>query len=172
MKDKFIITHVSVKLKKVKSDYNLNLNYKDILQKIQDLNLKIEDLSIKDIADIIIDIRKYKLPDRKQIWTAGSFFQNPIISKEKYWLLKEKYPELIWYDIDYSHTKLSAGQLIEICGFKWYRDGDAGVYNNHALVLVNYGSATWNNILTLSEKIQNKVSEVFNVKIIPEVNFI
>lgn len=172
LKDRFIITHVSFKLKKVKSDYKLNLNYKDVLQKIQDLDLKIEDLSIKDVANIIMEIRKHKLPDWKQVWTAWSFFQNPVISKEQYLSLKEKYPELIWFDIDDSNIKLSAGQLIEICGFKWYREWDAGVYINHALVLVNYDNAKWGDIIKLAETIQEEVSKKFNVGISPEVNYI
>lgn len=172
LKDRFIITHVGFKLKKVKSDYKLNLNYKDVLQKMQDLNLKAEDLTIKDLANIIMKIRKYKLPDRNEIWTAWSFFQNPIISREKYLLLKEKYSDLVWFDIDENHIKLSAGQLIEICGFKWYKDGNVGVYPNHALILVNYTNAKWSDIINLAEKIQSEVLNIFDVKLSPEVNYI
>ncbi len=171
LKDKFIITHVNFRLKKVKSNYKLNLNYKDVLQKIQDLNLKAEDLSIQELANIIMEIRQSKLPDWKQIWTAWSFFQNPIISKEKYLLLKEIHPDLVWFEMD-NNIKLSAGQLIEICGFKWYRDGDVGVYINHALVLVNYANANWEDIINLAENIQNKILEKFNLIISPEVNYI
>lgn len=172
LKNKFIITHVSFRLKKVKPDYKLNLNYKDVLQKIQDYNLKVEELSIKNLANIIMEIRKTKLPDRHQIGTAWSFFQNPIISREKYTILKKQYSDLVWFDVDQDNIKLSAGQLIEACGFKWYRDWDAWVYINHALVLVNYANAKWKDIIALAENIQYKVNEIFDVKLSPEVNYI
>lgn len=172
LKDKFIITHVSFRLKKYNKNYILNINYKDVLQKIQDSNIKVDDLSIRDIANIIMDIRKQKLPDLNLIWTAGSFFQNPITSKVHYEKLKQKYPNLVWFDVDENNIKLSAGQLIEICGFKWYREWDAGVYTNHALVLVNYANAKGNDITNLANKIKTKVNEMFDIDIVPEVNYI
>lgn len=171
-KNSFIVTHVSFKLQKYNKNYKLNLNYKDVLQKIQDLSLKAEELSIKELADIIIDIRKNKLPDPNVIGTAWSFFQNPIVSKQHYENLKQTYPNLVWFELDQDNIKLSAGQLIELCGFKWYREWDAGVFSNHALVLVNYANAKWEDLISLANKIQSGVQKAFNVKILPEVNYI
>jgi UDP-N-acetylmuramate dehydrogenase len=129
-------------------------------------------LSIKELADIIIDIRKQKLPDYNSIGTAWSFFQNPIVSKQHYEDLKQAYPNLVWFEVDEDNIKLSAGQLIELCGFKWYREWDAGVFSNHALVLVNYANAKWEDLINLAKNIQSKVYATFNVKIFPEVNYI
>lgn len=172
LRDLFIVTHVSFKLQRYNKNYKLNLNYKDVLQKIQDLNLKAEELSIRDLANIIMDIRKQKLPDPNVIGTAWSFFQNPIVSKQHYETLKQTYPNLVWFDIDEHNIKLSAGQLIELCGFKWYREWDAGVFSNHALVLVNHANANGEDLINLAKSIQSKVYETFNVKILPEVNYI
>jgi len=172
LKNKFLITHVSFKLKKVNSGYKLNSNYKDVLKKIKDSHSEEKDLSIKDIANIIMEIRKDKLPDRHQLGNAWSFFQNPIISKEKYLAIQKRHSNLVWFDIDQNNIKLSAGQLIEICGFKWCKIGDAWVYINHALVLVNYDKAKWEDIANLAKKIQDKVNDDFDIKLIPEVNYV
>ena len=124
------------------------------------------------VANAIKSIRASKLPDRTKIGTCGSFFANPIISTHQYETLKTNFPDLTWYTAGANTIKLSAGQLIELCGLKWYRDGDAWVYDKHALVLVNYWNATGSQIKNLISLIQWKVKEKFGIDIIPEVNII
>lgn len=124
------------------------------------------------VANAIKNIRASKLPDRTKIGTCGSFFANPIISTHQYETLKTKFPDLIGHTTGTNTIKLSAGQLIELCGLKWYRDGDAWVYEKHALVLVNYWNATGPQMKNLISMIQSKVKEKFGIDIIPEVNII
>ncbi len=114
------------------------------------------------------------MPDPKEIGNSGSFFKNPIISKSDFNKLKEKYPDIPNYPVN-SNTelvKLAAGWLIDQCGFKGKRFGDAGVHKNQALVLVNYGNATGKEILAVANKIQETVRERFNVVLEMEVNII
>ena len=124
------------------------------------------------VANAIKSIRASKLPDRTKIGTCGSFFANPIISTHQYETLKTNFPDLTWYTAGANTIKLSAGQLIELCGLKWYRDGDAWVYDKHALVLVNYWNATGPQMKNLISLIQWKVQEKFGINILPEVNII
>lgn len=123
---------------------------------------------LKQAVTEIIEIRKTKLPDPTQIGTAGSFFKNPIITEEEYLALKEKYPNLISFPAG-EKVKLAAGQLIELCGLKWYAQGDAAVSSAHALVLINRGNATGQEILSLANHILSEVRKKFNVELEPEV---
>jgi len=132
----------------------------------------IKELSIKAISQAVINIRSSKLPDPAQIGNAGSFFKNPEIEKLQYQQLKATFPAIIGYDLPNGNVKLAAGWLIEQCGWKGYREGDAGCHNRQALVLVNYGNATGEQIYSLSEKIINSVKEKFNVSLEREVNTI
>ena len=174
LKQDFFITDVVVQLIKANERiYHPKLNYNGIHE---ELLRQWRDwwsyLSPFKIAEAISSIRASKLPDWTKIGTCWSFFANPVISQTRYEELKKEYPDLIWYITWIEKIKLSAWQLIELCWLKGYRDGDAGIYDRHALVLVNYGNATGNQIRDLIIMIQSKVKEKFNVKIIPEVNII
>jgi UDP-N-acetylmuramate dehydrogenase len=121
------------------------------------------------VADIIIAIREKKLPDRTKVGTAWSFFKNPIVTKQQYTRLLKKYPELKWNETQKSSFKLSAGQLIDLIGYKWQTRWPVGTYPNHALVLINEWWATGKDILKFAKEIQKKVLEQFDVVLEPEV---
>jgi UDP-N-acetylmuramate dehydrogenase len=168
VKDQFIITSVIFKL--TKHNHKINTGYGDIQTELAKRN--IVDPSIKDVSNAIIAIRQSKLPDPKEIGNSGSFFKNPIISRDLFNKAKAEHPEIKHYDVSDSEVKVPAGWLIEQTGFKGFRDGDAGVHKNQALVLVNYGNATGEEIVNLSKKIQNAVLEKFGIAIEAEVNVI
>lgn len=167
-KGKYIITSVTFEL--TSRDHLLNTSYGAIQQELE--NNKVTEPTIKDVSDAVIAIRQRKLPDPKEIGNSGSFFKNPVISKAEFELLQEKYPNAPHYVVSDMEIKVPAGWLIEQCGFKGKRFGDAGVHKNQALVLVNYGNAKGEEILALSKKIQKTVLETFNIAIEAEVNVI
>jgi UDP-N-acetylmuramate dehydrogenase len=131
----------------------------------------IADPSLQQLHDAICAIRDSKLPDVKQIGSAGSFFKNPVISVEQFESLQQLYPDIPHYP-DANGVKVPAGWLIEKAGWKGWRDEHVGVYEKQALVLVHYGGGTGNDIVSLSEKIQQSVKEKFGIQISPEVNFV
>ena len=124
----------------------------------------------KSISEAVISIRERKLPDPKVIGNSGSFFKNPIIKEEEFKILLKKYPNLPFYETDNSEVKIPAGWLIESLGYKGYKKGDAGVHKDQALVLVNHGNASGHEILELSQELQKKVKETFNIDLEIEVN--
>ncbi|MDD3262236.1 MAG: UDP-N-acetylmuramate dehydrogenase [Candidatus Absconditabacteria bacterium] len=170
-KDNFLITRVRFNLDVYTPDYILNTNYKDVQQYIADSG---KEINIKTLSQAISEIRASKLPDWKTLGTAGSFFKNPIVSKERVALLRTNFVHLVSFDIpnDPAYVKLSAGQLIELARFKGYRKGKVGVYDKHALILVNYGGATGREIANLAGEIQDKVQEMFSVSLSPEVIYV
>ena len=170
-KDNFLITRVGFHLDVYTPDYILNTNYKDVQQYIADSG---KEINIKTLSQAISEIRASKLPDWKTLWTAGSFFKNPIVSKERVALLRTNFVHLVSFNIpnDPAYVKLSAGQLIELAGFKGYKKWNVGVYDKHALILVNYGWATWREIANLAGEIQDKVQEMFSVSLSPEVIYV
>ena len=127
-------------------------------------------VSIQNIAAAVIKIRQSKLPDPKVIGNAGSFFKNPEVSPEKYNLLKNRFENLVAFPLPNGNYKLAAGWLIEQCGWKGFRDGDAGCYPLQALVLVNYGTASGKEVYELARKIILSVQEKFTIQLQPEVN--
>jgi UDP-N-acetylmuramate dehydrogenase len=172
LKETFFITEIVIQLIKANERiYHSKLHYAGVQEELfhqwRDGWSYITPLQV---AHAIATIRASKLPDWTKIGTCGSFFANPIISLSQYESLQKEYPNLTWNTVWSTKIKLSAGQLIELCGLKWYRDGDAGVYDRHALVLVNYGNATGSQIRNLITMIQSKVQEKFGIEIIPEVN--
>ena len=167
LKDQFIITSVIFRLNKYPI---FNTSYGAIETELEKMGVK--SISIKAISDAVISIRQSKLPDPKTIGNAGSFFKNPTVSNLQFNLLKKDFPLIIGYPVGDSETKLAAGWLIEKCGWKGFRKGDAGCHNKQALVLVNYGNATGEEILLLSKEIIDSVKLMFNVNLQIEVNIV
>lgn len=168
---RFLITSVTFQLQKDHPDYVPNTEYKDVQQALASQWL--ENPSALEVAHIIIEIRKNKLPDRHDVWTAGSFFKNPIVDKSDYDNLLQKYPELIcWPTDEFMKVKLSAGQLIEFAELKWYRQWYVGTSEKHALILINYEWWTGADIEQFADFIQKKVLVQFAVQLEPEVLYV
>ena len=170
LSDKFIITHIVYRLKKYKKWYQFNTEYAWISQKIAELGLDLDSLTPSDFVNIITQIRKTKLPEWKEIWTAWSFFKNPIISVSDREDLSAQYPELKWFEVK-DWIKLSAWQLIDMCGFKGKSDWKVWTYKSHALILVNEWWANGQDVLDFSSQIQNAVQQKFGVFLEPEAIF-
>lgn len=164
-KGKYIITHVNYILSK---DHKLNTTYGAINNKLEEL--KITKPTISDVASAVISIRESKLPDPKVIPNTGSFFKNPVVAISILESLKLEYPEIVSYSIDDNSVKIPAAWLIQHAGFKGQRVGDAGTHKSHALVLVNYGNATGDEMLSFANKIQKGVAAKFGINLEPEVN--
>lgn len=167
-KNNYIIT--SVKLRLTKQDHKLSTSYGAIEQELQ--RREIIYPTIRDISKAVIAIRQSKLPDPKEIGNSGSFFKNPVIDRKSFEKLKKKHPALPHYEAPDDKVKVPAGWLIEQSGFKGKRIGDAGVHDKQALVLVNHGHATGEEILDLALQIQKVVKKKFKIKLQPEVNII
>ncbi len=167
-KGQYVITSVNFNL--TKRNHTLNTGYGAIETELA--NQKIDKPTIKDVSNAVIAIRKSKLPDPKELGNSGSFFKNPIIDKENFKSFNEKNPEAPFYKISEDAYKIPAGWLIEQCGYKGKRFGDAGVHKNQALVLVNYANATGEDILKLAGEIMASVKSKFDITISPEVNII
>jgi UDP-N-acetylmuramate dehydrogenase len=166
-KEQFVIANVTYRLNKKPS---FNTSYGAINQELERMGVK--ELNIQAISQAVINIRSSKLPDPKEIGNAGSFFKNPVISNRQYLELNTAFPNIIAFPSGHDHTKLAAGWLIEQCGWKGYRKGDAGCYPKQALVLVNYGSASGKEVFDLSEEIIQSVKKTFGVVLEREVNII
>lgn len=164
-RDQFAISYVTFRLNKRPV---FNTSYGAIEQELERMGVK--DLSIRAISRAVINIRTSKLPDPKVIGNAGSFFKNPTIPAEQFETLRSTFPGLPGYSNPDGTFKLAAGWLIEQCGWKGFRRGDAGVHDRQALVLVNHGHASGNEILQLSREIQGSVLEKFGVALEREVN--
>lgn len=172
VKDQYIITSVVFKL--TKRNHKINTSYGDILAELNKNNPEALGLNptLKDVSNAVIAIRQSKLPDPKELGNSGSFFKNPIVLKSDFEKIHQKFPEMKFFDISETEVKVPAGWLIEQAGFKGKRFGDAGVHKNQALVLVNYGNATGQEILAVSKDIQKTVYETFGIHIEAEVNVI
>lgn len=167
-KDKFVITSVIFKL--TKRNHNINTSYGDITAQLAKNNIQIPNL--KDVSNAVIAIRKSKLPDPKELGNSGSFFKNPIISRVLFEKVQQKFPDVKFFEVSPNEVKVPAGWLIEQAGLKGYRKDDAGVHKNQALVLVNYGNATGQDILALSRYVQKTVFDKYGIAIEAEVNVI
>lgn len=164
LKDRFFITSVQFRLNK---NAQLNTSYGAIEEELKALN--IDRPSAKDVAQAVINIRSSKLPNPKEIGNAGSFFKNPTISVQQYLDLKKEHPAIPSYPVSDTLVKVPAGWLIEQCGWKGYRKDDYGVHARQALVLVNYGNATGEQIWSLSGEIVASVQEKFGIELEREV---
>lgn len=155
---------------KLKRESELKIDYGNIRKSLKDNN--ITNPSNIDIAKIVKKIRNEKLPDTDVIGSAGSFFQNVIIGSDKYKELKGRFPEMPSYKEKDGSWKIPTGWLIEKSGWKGYREGNVGVWDKQALVLVHYGGGKPEEITRLSEKIQSSIAEMFGISISTEVNII
>ena len=167
-KDRYIIVSVSFILSR--SQHQKKISYGAITQAIAAEN--ITDPTIQDIAKAVIKIRTQKLPDPAVLGNSGSFFKNPVIDPIQFNAFQKANANAPFYKLSETQYKIPAGWLIEACGFKGKRVGNAGVHTQQALVLVNYGNATGTEILDLAKKIQASVWKTFSIKIVPEVNII
>ena len=164
-KDKYLVTHVIYRLSK---HFVPDLDYGNIRTSLA--AKKIGNPTAQQLRDVIIEIRNAKLPDPKVQGNAGSFFMNPIVQKAKYEELAALYPGMPHYTIDAEHEKIPAGWMIDQCGWKGQSLGRAGVHDKQALVLVNRGGATGQEIVNLCETIRKDVKQKFGIDIHPEVN--
>ena len=167
-KNQYVITSVVFKLTKI--NHKINTSYGDISSELAKNNITIP--TLKDISNAVIAIRQSKLPDPKELGNSGSFFKNPILLKSDFEKIQQQFPEIKYFDISKTEVKVPAGWLIEKAGFKGKRFGDAGIHKNQALVLVNYGNATGQEILNVSKDIQETIFKKFGIHIEGEVNVI
>lgn len=167
-KNQYIITSVVFKL--TKRNHKINVSYGDISGELAKNN--ITNPTLKNVSDAVIAIRQSKLPDPKELGNSGSFFKNPILLKSDFEKIHQQFPEMKYYEVSATEVKVPAGWLIEQAGFKGKRFGDAGIHKNQALVLINYGNATGQEILDVSKNIQETIYKTFGIHIEAEVNVI
>lgn len=167
-KDQYIITSVVFKL--TKRNHKISTSYGDIMKELEKQNVTTP--TLKDVSNAVIAIRQSKLPDPKELGNSGSFFKNPVISKTQFEKVQHNFPDIKFFEVSPTEVKVPAGWLIEQAGLKGYRKDDAGVHKNQALVLVNYGNATGQEILALSQYVQKTVFDKYGIAIEAEVNVI
>lgn len=166
LKGKVIVTSVTLKL--TKSGHRVQTEYHSLARYLEEQG--ITNPGIREIFDSVIAIRRSKLPDPDLIGNAGSFFKNPVVSKEIHDRLKTLYSEMPAYNADDNKMKIPAGWLIEKAGWKGKRSGNVGTYENQALVIVNFGGADGAEIYNHALAIKESVSEMFGINLVPEVN--
>jgi UDP-N-acetylmuramate dehydrogenase len=167
-KGKFVITSVTLRL--TSKDHMLRTEYGTIGEELGQSGVLHP--TIQDISRAVIRIRQRKLPDPAVLGNSGSFFKNPVVERAKLETLRGKYENIPFYEISKNEFKIPAAWLIDRCGFKGMRVGDAGVHQHQALVLVNHGHASGEEILNLARRIQVEVLNAFDIAIHPEVNII
>jgi len=166
-KNRFLMTFVTYQLS---TEFTPNTLYGNITDELQRRGIAQPDA--QQLRQVIIDIRRAKLPDPEVTGNAGSFFMNPVVSREKYEALAAQYANMPHYTIDEAHEKIPAGWMIEQCGWKGRSLGRAGVHDRQALVLVNRGGASGAEVVALCEAIRADVRERFGIDIRPEVNIV
>jgi UDP-N-acetylmuramate dehydrogenase len=166
-RNQYVILNVTYRLNKTPK---FNTSYGAIEQELE--RMGVQELSIQAVSQAVINIRSSKLPDPAKIGNAGSFFKNPSVAADVYAQLKDTYPHMVGYPNADGTVKLAAGWLIEQSGWKGFRRGDAGVHEKQALVLVNYGHATGQEIYDLSEDVMKSVHTKFGVVLEREVNVV
>jgi UDP-N-acetylmuramate dehydrogenase len=165
-KGEYVILSVTYRLNKVP---HYNTSYGAVEQELQRMS---EGVSIQTISRAVINIRSSKLPDPAYVGNAGSFFKNPTIPVKQFESIKKEHPGVPAYPQEHGLVKVAAGWLIEQCGWKGYRKGDAGVHEKQALVLVNHGNASGKEIYELSEEVRKSVVKKFGINLEREVNVI
>ncbi len=165
LKNEAVITRVRFRLSKVP---RFNLAYADLKQELAGKGPP----TLAAVRDAVIAVRKRKLPDPAEVGNAGSFFKNPEVSEDMLEILRRRHPSMPSYRFAAGGCKIPAGWLVERCGWKGFRQGDAGVHPRHALVLVNYGSATGEEIQDLAGRIEASVLDRFGIELSPEVTIL
>lgn len=175
LKNQFIITEVVFRLKKLAPDlsnYNPILAYGNIKKELEN-----KEITPQEVRQTIINIRNSKIPSPKVLANAGSFFKNPVISKDDFDILQTNFEDIVAFpqtregnSADIDSYKISAGWLIEKIGYKGFRSGNVGTYHKQALVLVNFGGATGSEINTFAKEIQEKIHKTFGITLHQEVN--
>ena len=158
--DPYIVTYINLRLQKTPQ---YRLDYGNLAEMLKD-----REISLQAVRDAVIEVRRSKLPDPQELGNAGSFFMNPVIPCE----LPVDNSEIPFYPVSEGFVKVPAGWLIEQCGFKGKREGNVGVYEKQALIIVNHGGATGNEIASFAEKIIQTVREKFGITLIPEVKYV
>ena len=166
-KNRFLITHVSYQLHR---QYKPNLEYGNLRTELE--RKSIESPTPQQLRQVIIDIRRSKLPDPAEQGNAGSFFMNPVVSRAKFEELSAVYPQIPHYYINEDSEKIPAAWLIDQCGWKGRALGCAGVHHKQPLVLVNLGGATGQDIVALCKAIQDDVQQRFGITLKLEVNIV
>lgn len=166
-KNRYLITYVTYEFS---TDFRPRLDYGNIRSELE--RQGIDSPTPQQLRQTIIDIRREKLPDPEVTGNAGSFFMNPVVSREKFEQLLAQYPDMPHYHVDNEHEKIPAGWLIDRCGWKGRSLSRAGVHPKQALVLVNLGGATGQEIVDLCSAIRQDVQQQFGVEIKPEVNIV
>ena len=166
LKHQYVLTKVSFRLSKTPA---FRLDYGNVRTELEQRG---DDLTLRNIRQVIMDIRRSKLPDPEVHGNAGSFFMNPIVPRSLFEALLPEYPSMPHYEVDVDRVKIPAAWMIDQCGWKGKSLGRAGVHDKQALVLVNRGGATGAEVIALSEAIQKSVFDKFGVNLLPEVNFI
>ena len=141
-----------------------NLSYKELANQVEGLEV----VTPRAVFDAVVTVRSRKLPDPKVLGSAGSFFKNPVIGHEQFLELLEKFPSIVHYDVGGGNQKLAAGWMIDQAGLKGHRVGDAGTYEKQALVLVNHGDATGEELWAYAQMVKTKVWDMFGVELEPE----
>jgi len=168
LKGQFIILNVTFKLST--KDHKINADYGAIRDELR--ANKVSEPGINDISKAVIAIRQSKLPDPNEIGNSGSFFKNPVIPLTHFQKLQKRDPRMPYYRLSDKLIKVPAGWLVEKCGLKGKRIGDAGVHDKQALVLVNLNNAKGKDILALAKMVQKAVSDEFEIDLEMEVNII
>ena len=167
LRDEFIVTKVFFRLSKKPV---FNISYGAIKETLEDMG--VEELTLKNVSQAVINIRQSKLPDPMDIGNAGSFFKNPVIEKLHFEALEAQFEDIKSYPVDEDRVKVPAGWLIEKAGWKGYRYGDIGVHDKQALVLVNHGAGRGKDIFKLSNEIKKSIQSKFGIELDREVNVI
>lgn len=168
LRGKYIVTHVVYRLS---LRFQPDLTYAAVRRELEARGMDAEKVTAGQLRNLIVEVRRAKLPDPDEIGSAGSFFMNPVVPVEQFEALLEKYPAMPHYQAG-GGVKIPAGWMIEQCGWKGRSLGPAGVYSKQALVIVNLGGATGEDIVRISDAVRRDVYDKFGVNICPEVNFI
>lgn len=169
MRGRYIVTRILFRLSKERV---VNLAYGSIQSQLATLGVDADTASLQQIRDVIIAIRKDKLPEPDVLGNAGSFFMNPVVSEEEFQRIFKDYPDMPYYRVSDAEVKIPAGWMIDVCGWKGRSLGNAGVHEHQALVLVNLGGATAEEIIHLAQEVRASVYKRFGISIHPEVLYI